>query len=300
MRTHTPRNVLQFAIALLLVCNLPLGAKADGNAKVNVVAAENFYGDIASQIGGDHVNVVSIMSDPNVDPHEYEADPKDAIAVANANLVIQNGSDYDNWMPRLLDASPNGARIVLTGADIAPDHLKDNPHVWYSIKNVSAIAGQIAQSCEKLDPADKGDFEKNLKTFDDSLDPIQKEMDSIRQQFAGTPVGLTETIYLYQADPMKLNVLTPWDFQHAIAEGNDPPVQSIAIANSQVTGHQIKVLIYNVQTVTPITTNLQNEAKAAGIPIVGVSETMPPNEHYQSWMMSQLQSLDEALKESAK
>ncbi len=277
------------------------GAIGDATGgKIKVVAAENFYGDIAGQIGGDHVQVVSIMNDPNVDPHEYEADPKDAIAVAGADVVIQNGSDYDNWMPRLLAASPSSSRVVLTGADISQDLLKENPHVWYSLKNVRTIAEQIAKTYEGLDAADKGDFEKNLKAFEDSLEPIEKEMDSIRDEFGGTPVGLTETIYLYQAEPMKLNVLTPWEFQHAIAEGNDPPAQSIATANTQVTGNQVKVLIYNVQTITPITTHLQDEAKASGIPIVGVSETMPLDKHYQSWMLGQLQALHEALKQSGK
>jgi len=203
-------------------------------------------------------------------------------------------------MPRLLAASPNPSRVVLTGADISHDLLKENPHVWYSPANVRDIAAAITKAYDSLDPADKADFEKNLKTFDDSLKPIQTEMETIADQFAGTPVGLTETIYLYQTGPMKLNVLTPWEFQHAIAEGNDPPVASIATANDQVTGHQIKVLIYNVQTVTPITTHLQQEAKDAGIPIVGVSETMPPGEHYQSWMLKQLTALHTALQNTAK
>jgi zinc/manganese transport system substrate-binding protein len=275
-------------------------AADEQNGKIKVVAAENFYGDVATQLGGDHVQVMSIMNDPNVDPHEYEADPKDAVAVARANLVIQNGLDYDNWMPRLLAASPNSSRVVLSGGEIGDDSLKENPHVWYSLKDIRAVAAAITKSYETLDPADKTEFEKNLKTFDDSLQPIQSEMDSIRNEFAGTPVGLTETIYLYQTGPMKLNVLTPWEFQHAIAEGNDPPVGAIATANTQVERHQIKVLIYNVQTITPITTHLQQEAKDAGIPVVGVSETMPPNDHYQSWMLKQLQSLHRALNNGAK
>jgi zinc/manganese transport system substrate-binding protein len=292
-------GVIALALGIGAGCK-PQAAPAAAANKISVVAAENFYGDVATQIGGDHVEVVSIMSDPNVDPHEYEADPKDALAINEANVVIQNGEDYDNWMPRLLAASPNPSRVVLTGAQIAHDLLTENPHVWYSLADIRDIAAAIANSYETLDPSDKAEFAQNLKTFDDSLLPIQSEMNSIRSEFSGTPVGLTETIFLYQTDPMKLNVLTPWEFQHAIAEGNDPPVSSIAAANVQVTGHQIKVLIYNVQTVTPITTHLQQDAKSAGIPVVGVSETMPPNEHYQSWMLEQLQTLHTALKNGAK
>jgi zinc/manganese transport system substrate-binding protein len=298
---HLSAGVIALALSVGAGCKQqPEPAAASAGNKIDVVAAENFYGDIASQIGGDRVQVTSIMSDPNVDPHEYEADPKDAVAISKADVVIQNGEEYDEWMPKLLAASPKSSRIALTGGEIAHDLLKENPHVWYSLANVRDIAGAIANSYEKLDPADEAEFEQNLKTFDDSLQPIQAEMDSIRTGFAGTPVGLTETIFLYQTDPMKLNVLTPWEFQHAIAEGNDPPVASIATANTQVTGHQIKVLIYNVQTVTPITTHLQQEAKDAGIPVVGVSESMPANEQYQSWMLKQLRSLHSALKKGAK
>jgi zinc/manganese transport system substrate-binding protein len=189
---------------------------------------------------------------------------------------------------------------VLTGGDIGHDLLKENPHVWYSMANVRDIAAAIVKSYESLDATHTADFESNLKTFDDSLQPIDAQIESIRKDFSGTPVGLTETIFLYQTGPMGLSVLTPWEFQHAIAEGNDPPVDTIATANTQVTGHEIKVLIYNVQTVTPITTHLQQEAKDANIPIVGVSETMPLNRNYQSWMLGQLQTLDAALKNVTK
>jgi zinc/manganese transport system substrate-binding protein len=305
MQSRVPTtSLLKSVLALCVMLSVAAGchsnvAKAD-DPGISVVAAENFYGDIASQLGGNYVSVVSIMSDPNVDPHEYEADPKDAVAVARASLVIQNGADYDNWMPRLLAASPSPSRVVITGADAATDTLKENPHVWYSLINVRDIAAAITKTYETLDAAHKDDFEKNLKTFDDSLAPIQGEIDAISHDFKAAPVGLTETIFLYQTGPMQLNVLTPWEFQHAIAEGNDPPVDSIATANTQVTGHQIKVLIYNVQTVTPITTHLQDEAKDAGIPVVGVSETMPANQTYQSWMLAQLKTLHAALEETAK
>jgi ABC-type Zn uptake system ZnuABC Zn-binding protein ZnuA len=186
-------NWLYFVAAACAACLIqlaPSSARGDGNAKIEVVAAENFYGDLANQLGGDHVHVVSIMSDPNVDPHEYEADPKDAIAVARANIVIQNGSDYDNWMPQLLGASPNPSRVVLTGADLSRDLLKENPHVWYSLKNIQDIATAITKSYESLDAADAPEFEHNLKTFDDSLRPVEDEMESIHHDFNGTPVGI--------------------------------------------------------------------------------------------------------------
>jgi zinc/manganese transport system substrate-binding protein len=262
---------------------------------IKIVAAEDFYGNIARQLGGDKVSVMSILSDPNVDPHEYESDVQDGIAITNANIVIENGLEYDTWMDKLLSASPNASRIVLTASALAPDPLPENPHVWYGIDNISAIAGAITDALIKTDPADAAFFQNNLKTFNDSLAPITAKMNEIKTQYAGTPVGLTETIYLYQTEPMGLNVLTPFTFEKAIAEGNDPSAQDMNTTDQQVTDKKIKVLIYDSQTITPITTNLQNAARANDIPIVPVSETMPPNDTYQTWMMDELNALATAL-----
>jgi zinc/manganese transport system substrate-binding protein len=272
------------------------GSSSAGTIKV--VAAEDFYGNIAQQIGGNKVSVTSILSDPNIDPHEYESDVQDGIAITNANIVIENGLEYDTWMDKLLGASPNPSRIVLTAGAIAPDVLMDNPHVWYGIDNISAIAGAIAAALAKTDPADATLFQGNLAAFNASLAPITAEMADIRTQYAGTAVGLTETIYLYQTEPMGLGVLTPFNFEKAIAEGNDPSAQDVNTANQQIIQKKISVLIYNSQTVTPITTNLQNEAIANGIPVVPVTETMPPADTYQSWMTAELNALQAALAKS--
>jgi zinc/manganese transport system substrate-binding protein len=262
---------------------------------IKIVAAEDFYGNIAQQLGGDKVSVTSIVSNPNVDPHEYESDVQDGIAITNANIVIENGLQYDTWIDKLLSASPNASRIVLTAGTIVSDPLPTNPHVWYGINNISTIAGAVTDALIKTDPADAALFQNNLKTFNDSLAPITAKMNEIKTQYAGTPVGLTETIYLYQTEPMGLNVLTPFNFEKAVAEGNDPSAQDVNTTDQQVTGKKIKVLIYNSQTITPITTNLQNAAQANGIPIVPVTETMPPNDTYQTWMMDELTTLEAAL-----
>ena len=263
--------------------------------KIQIVAAENFYGDIAQQLGGDHVSVTSILSDPNVDPHEYESNVQDGIAIAKAAIVIKNGEDYDTWIDKLISASPNKNRVVLTGADIATHKLEDNPHIWYGIDNVKEVAQKITDSLKQQDSADAAEYDQNLATFDNSLTPIQQKMDAIKSKYNGTPVALTETIYLYQTQAMGLNVLTPHAFEQAIAEGNDPSADDVAKANDQITQKQVKVLIYNAQTVTPVTTNLQNEAKVKNIPFVTVTETMPTTKHYQSWMMDQLTNLENAL-----
>ena len=266
-----------------------------GSPTISVVAAENFYGDITRQLGAGHVSVTSILSDPNVDPHEYESSIDNGIAVSHAQLVIENGSGYDTWLDKLLSASPNPNRIVLVGSDIANHKLTDNPHVWYGIDNVGTIAQSITAALEKLDNAHQADYENALASFQKSLVPIRQKLTEIKTKYGGTPVGLTETIYLYQTDPAGLKVLTPFDFEKAIAEGNDPPADTVLNANDQITKRQVKVLIYNVQTVTPVTTNLEDEARQNNIPIVPVSETMPAGQTYQSWMLDQLNNLEQAL-----
>ncbi len=268
------------------------------SSTIHIVAAENFYGNIAKQLGGSHVQILSILSDPNADPHEYESSVQDAIAVANANIVIENGDGYDTWMDKLLSASPNKNRTVLVGATIANHKLADNPHVWYGIDNVQTIAGKITNVLKRADPADANEYDQNLTKFNKSLQPIQQKMNAIKTGYHGTPVGLTETIYLYQTQAMGLTVLTPLSFERTIAEGNDPSADGVAKANNQITNKQVKILIYNEQTITPITTNLQNEAKPHNIPIVPVNETMPQNKSYQSWMLSQLTDLQNALQSS--
>ena len=266
---------------------------------INVVAAENFYGDIVKQLGGKFVGVTSIISNPNVDPHEYESSVKTAIMVSKAQLVIENGGGYDDWMDKILSGSPNSNRLVLKGFDVAQDKLPENEHVWYSIDNAATIAQAITNDLKKLDAADAATFENNLQMFKQSLQPIQQTIHAIKSKYAGTPVGLTETIYLYQAVPLGLNILTPFEFQKAMAEGNEPPADTFMTAENQITHRQIKVLIYNEQTVTPSTTKLENDARAQNIPIVPVTETMPPGKTYQTWMLDQLNVLEQAL-QSAK
>ena len=288
---------LLIMLILLSACNGgSLGsATPSSSTAINVVAAENFYGDIVKQLGGKHVSVTSIISDPNVDPHEYEFSVQTAIMVSKAQFVIENGGGYDDWMDKLLSASPNSNRIVLKGYDVAQVKLSENEHVWYSIDNAATIAQIITNDLKKLDFADTATFDSNLQTFKESLQPIQQKIVAIKSKYAGTPVGLTETIYLYQAGPLGLNVLTPFEFQKAMAEGNEPPADTVVTAENQINQHQIKVLIYNEQTITPSTTKLENDAMAQNIPIVPVTETMPRGKTYQTWMLDQLNTLEQAL-----
>ncbi len=270
-------------------------ATPSSSTAINVVAAENFYGDMVKQLGGSHISVTSILSDPNIDPHQYESNAQTAIQVSKAQLVIENSGGYDGWMDKILSGSPNSNRIVLKGYDVAQVKLPENEHVWYSIDNATTIAQAITDDLKKLDSADAATFDSNLQTFKQSLQPIQQKIVAIKSKYAGTPVGLTETIYLYQAAPLGLNVLTPFEFQKAMAEGNDPPADTVVTAENQINHHQIKVLIYNEQTITPSTTKLENDAMAQNIPIVPVTETMPRGKTYQTWMLDQLNTLEQAL-----
>ncbi len=219
----------------------------------------------------------------------------DAKAVAEADLAIENGGGYDDWMDKLLSASPSGKRVLLKGFDLAVKKLPDNEHIWYEADNAQAVGRAIADNLARIDPAGSRVFKNNIQAFDRSLVAIRQKIAQLKKKYGGTPVGLTETIFLYQSGPLGLTVLTPFEFQKSIAEGNDPPAEAAAEAESQVKERKIKVLIYNEQTVTPITTKLQDEAKAAGIPVLPVTETMPSVMNYQAWMLSQLAALDRAL-----
>ena len=295
MRTAFPNGsyaVPIFALIFLLGA-VTLGAQS--TRVVTVVAAENFYGDIVQQIGAEHVAVTSIMSDPNIDPHEYESSVDDAKALASADLVIENGGGYDDWMDKLLSASPSASRVVLKGFDIAPNKLPDNEHVWYSPDNAGAIAHAIERSLAAKLPEDSALFSKNDQAFQESLMRIKQKFAQISARWSGTPVGLTETIFLYQAEPLGLKVLTPFEFQKAIAEGNDPPADAVVEAENQIKEKKIRILIYHEQTVSAITTKARDDAKAAHIPVVGVTETMPQGETYQTWMARQLDEVRMAL-----
>lgn len=287
--------ILLSPLCFFNACSNPSLASQPGSHTITIVAAENFYGDIVKQIGGSHVSVTSILSDPNVDPHEYQSSVQTGLTVSQADLVIKNGGGYDDWMDKILSAAPKSNRLLLTAYALAPVHLPENEHVWYSFANISAIAQAITTDLQKLDPPNAHIFTTNLQTFQQSLQPLQSKIEQIRMRYNGTPVGLTETIYLYQAQLEGLRVLTPFAFAKAIAEGNDPPADAVITTTDQIVNHQIKVLLYNKQTVTPVTTNLENLARTKHIPLVPLSETMPVDKTYQTWMSDQLSVLQTAL-----
>jgi zinc/manganese transport system substrate-binding protein len=262
-----------------------------------VVAGTNVWGDITKQIGGDHVNVTSIVSDPNTDPHAYEADAKTGAAISKAQLVVENGLGYDDFMDKLVAASPNSNRVVLNAADVMKLSGPDaNPHIWYDIAKVPDVASAIAEQLGKLDPADAGTFTANAKTFTDNLAPLSAAIANIKTKYPGAPIGYTERVAGYLVEAAGLKLATPPSFAQSIEDGNDPSVADTQGMDAAITGKAIKVLLYNGQVTSPATDAVKQLAQSNGIPVVGVTETLPPTDkNFQAWQLRQINEITTAL-----
>jgi zinc/manganese transport system substrate-binding protein len=298
--------VVGVTCSILLIC-LGLAGCSNGTASspssstvLNVVAGENFWGSIASQLGGIHASVTSIVSDPNADPHQYAASANDARIFATAQYVILNGAGYDNWGQQLLSANPVRGRKVLTVATLLGKKDGDNPHMWYNPDYVETVANQITKDYQSLDPKDSTYFTQQRQAFETALGPYHQRLNEIKSKFAGRKVGSTESIFVYMASYLGLDLISPTDFMKAVAEGNDPPADSVVTFEQQIQQRQITVLVYNVQTVTPVTDHLKALAAAQAIPLVSVSETIqPPDVSFQDWQVGQLNQLQNALNAQA-
>jgi zinc/manganese transport system substrate-binding protein len=271
------------------------GAAASG--PIEVVASTNVWGDIAKQIGGEHVNVTSIMSDPNADPHEYEADAKTAATLSKSQFVVENGLGYDGFMDKLLAASPNPSRKVLDAADVMQVTGSDaNPHIWYDIPKIPDVATAIAEQLGTLDPADAATFTANAKTFTDSLAPINDAIANIKTKYSGAPIGYTERVPGYLVDAAGLKLATPASFAQSIEDGNDPSPADNAGIDKALTDKAIKVLLYNGQVTSPATDAVKQLAAKSGVPVVGVTETLPPTDKdFQAWQLRQITEITTAL-----
>jgi zinc/manganese transport system substrate-binding protein len=290
-------------VALMLPltgCGVTTGAAQSGG-KLQVVAGENFWGSIAGQLGGSHVSVTSVVSDPNADPHEYQTNTQTARTFAAARYVILNGAGYDAWADRLLSANPVQGRKVFTVANLLGKHEGDNPHFWYDPDYVTRVTNQITSDYKALDPADAGYFDRQSQQFlNVALKPYHDRIATIKAQFAGQKVGATESIFVYLASALGLDLISPPEFMQAVAEGNDPPAASVAQFQQQIQQKQITVLVYNVQTSTDVTNSLKLVATQQNIPIVGVSETLQPTDAtFQDWQYAQLLALQNALNAGA-
>lgn len=287
------------ALSLGAVAGAPPSVAGAAPTAVHLVAAENFWGNIASQIGGHDVQVTSLITSPTADPHLFETNAHDAALLAEAQVVIENGAGYDTWMQSLLGADGGNPRLVNAASVLHVTGSDPNPHLWYNLPRVPDVAKAIATALTQAAPADASTFSKNLATFDASLRPLDATLATIKQQFDGAPVAYTERVPGYLLGAAGLDVKTPPGFARSIEDGTDPGVADTVAMRQLLTDHGIKVLLYNVQTVTPVTTQMRALAKQHGIPIVGVSETMPADATtYQQWQQSQLLALLHALQES--
>ena len=285
-------------LAIGAACGSPASSQSPGT--INVVAAQNFWGSIAAQLGGAKVKVQSVVTDPNADPHEYETSANDARAFADAGLVILNGAGYDAWGQKLLDANPSSHRQVLNVADHLGKKVGDNPHFWYNPAYVQQVADKITAEYRSIDAADSSYFDQRRSDFTTALKPYQDRIVEIKRKFAGVKVGSTESIFVYLASALGLNLISPVAFMEAVAEGNDPPAASVVVFQNQVSSKEIKVLVYNVQTATAVTTNIRHLAGQQNIPAVGVSETLQPEtESFKDWQLAQLIALENALNSDA-
>ncbi|MGH3856469.1 MAG: metal ABC transporter solute-binding protein, Zn/Mn family [Pseudonocardiaceae bacterium] len=301
-RTRAFRRLVALtSVALVALTISACGSSSTGSAAsaavVQVVAAENEYGSVAAQIGGRYVSVTSVESDPNTDPHSYEVSPSVASQVAAAQLVIQNGAGYDDFMTKIESASPGSNRQVITVQRLLglPEGTP-NPHLWYAPNTMPKVAERLAADLSTLQPANAGYFTANAARFIASLRPWLAAIASFKARYARTPVATTEPVADYLLQATGTHNLTPFRFQADIMNGVDPTPQDVSLENSFFTGHVVTVFVYNQQVTDSLTQSFIATARQAKIPVVGVYETMPtPGYNYQSWMLAEVDALTKAV-----
>jgi zinc/manganese transport system substrate-binding protein len=277
------------------------GSSGGSGTTITVVAAENFWGSIAKQLGGSHVNVTSIISNPDTDPHAYEVTPADARTIASAQFMIINGIGYDPWATKIVAASPVAGRTVLTVGDLVGIKEGGNPHRWYSPTNVHQMIEQITTDYKKIDPADAAYFDQQKQSFEtQGVAKYNQLIADIKSKYAGTPIGASESIVSPLADGLGLKMLTPATFLSAISEGSEPTAADKTTIDNQIKNKLIKIYVFNSQNATPDVQAQVNAAKAAGIPVTTVTETLDPaTATFQQWQVKQLQGIEAALAQAS-
>ena len=274
-----------------------LSSTSSRSGVINAVGAENEYANVLGQIGGRYVHVSSILNNPNTDPHTFESSPSVAEEVSSANLIVQNGVGYDTFMNKIESASPNSTRktIVVQNLLELPDSTP-NPHLWYDPKTMPPVAEAMADDLAALQPTHAAYFQARLTTFDSSLTPWMRAIAAFKATYGGTPVATTEPVADYLLEAMGAINRTPFQFQTDIMSGVDPAPQDVSLENSFFTDHTVKVFCYNQQVVDALTTSIRLGALKAGVPVVGVYETMPtPGYDYQSWMLAEVKAIQKAV-----
>ena len=278
-----------FALAVALAS----GARA-ADGKLAVVAAENFYGDIARQIGGDRVDVVNVMSNPDQDPHLFETTPGVVRQIANAQIVILNGADYDPWMDKLLAAAPQPGRVVINAGAVTGAKAGGNPHLWYAPVTMPAVAKAMAEAFSKADAAHASDYAARLATTLASLERISRRVADIKAKHNGQPVTATEPVFGPMANALGLTMRNQ-RFQLAMQNDTEPSARDVAAFENDLKSQKVKLLLYNSQVSEKLTDRLLAIAKTAKVPVVAVTETLPAGMAFQDWMLGQLDAVDKAL-----
>jgi zinc/manganese transport system substrate-binding protein len=295
LRSKAPAAALCAAgVLLAAACS---SASASSNGKITAVGAENEYANVIGQIGGKYVQVSAIESNPNTDPHSFEASPSVAQEVSGAQLVVQNGVGYDSYMNKIEAAAPSSKRKVIDVQSLLGlPAATANPHLWYKPSTMPAVARAVAADLGKLQPAHAGYFQANLRTFDRSLTAWNQALAKFRASYPGTPVAVTEPVGDYMLQAAGTKILTPFRFQADVMNGVDPAPQDISLQNSLFKEHKVKVFLYNQQVTDSLTQSFLTLAHKYGVPVVGVYETMPtPGYDYQSWMLAEVNALTKAL-----
>jgi zinc/manganese transport system substrate-binding protein len=283
---------LSLLVAVALASCLAAGSAAADPVKV--VASENFYGDLAQQIGGANVEVTSILTNPDQDPHLFEASASTARNLASAKVVIVNGADYDPWMEKLLSANKAPGRKEIVVAKLVHKKSGDNPHLWYDPATIQAFAKVFAAELSSMDPAHKADYAHGAGRLAESLKPLEAKLAEMKEKYAGQPVTASEPVFGYMAQAIGLKMRNE-RFQLAVMNDTEPSASDIAAFENDLKNHKVKVMLYNSQASDPAVQRLVRIARQSNVPVVGVTETKPAGENYQEWMLDQLNVLDRAL-----
>ena len=280
---------LLFAMLVVLTAVAPAA-----EAKIAVVAAENFYGNVAEQIGGDRVSVVSILNNPDQDPHLFEVSPAVIRQVAAARVVVYNGAGYDPWIEQVLSATAKPDRVAIVAADLIHRESGDNPHLWYDPVAMPVVARSLASAFAAADPAHKDEYAARLSAFLATLAPLDAKIAAIRDKYAGAAVTATEPVFGAMAKALKLSMANE-RFQLAVMNDTEPSARDVAAFERDLKDRKVRVLFYNKQAVTKLVEHLIALARASKIPVVGITETAPAGLSYQDWMQNELDETDRAL-----
>jgi zinc/manganese transport system substrate-binding protein len=271
-------------------------ASADSGT-ITAIGAENEYASVIGQVGGKYVHAAAILSNPDTDPHTFEASPSVAREISQAKLIVRNGAGYDDWMTGIEKAAPDSGRKVISVQQLLglPKTVA-NPHLWYKPATMPAVASAVARDLAAIEPAHAAYFKANAARFTASLAAWNQALAQFKAKYPGTPVATTEPVADYMLQAAGTNNMTPWAFQADVMNGTDPSAQDVAVQKSLFTEHKVKIFLYNQQVTDSLTESYIKLAHANGIPVVGVYETMPtPGYDYQSWMLAEVQAMNKAL-----